>query len=419
MDVTPLLDQVSRELAILREARRRFSGKLAPDFRLFRYLRADETGLSRCIADLLDPEGPHGQGGLFMDQFKFALGLPQWVRADRLDQIRLEYPTLAGRRIDICLKFKGGQLLGIENKPTAVDQDRQLSDYGSSLQSQAQPQDWLLLYVSNAEPGEASLLPEDRLNWANANFRHIRFDNEIESWLHACAEKAEAPIVRLFVEQVLTHVREAINGERDMNESDQVADIIRSNGANIESALSVASAWPKVQRELLKKLKTQLDEIFESSSEPIFPKLECDPSILDAKKSSGLKIHFWQDQDLVLKFEFDQANYGNLLWGLFRQTDRDISVPEIEKIKTLMQGQFGTGRSNQWWAWYAWGSDSEFTENLYNWSNSPAPWIGIKNGKMANHLFGLAKKVREIFEGTEENQRLLGPRNGRGKIDSV
>ena len=40
---------------------------LARRFNVFDYLRTDELGLSRVIADLLDPRATHGQGELFLE----------------------------------------------------------------------------------------------------------------------------------------------------------------------------------------------------------------------------------------------------------------------------------------------------------------------------------------------------------------
>jgi len=264
--------------------------------------------------------------------------------------------------------------------------------------------------MSNEKPSEESLLPEDRLNWEKSNFRHIRFDNEIKSWLQTCAEKAEAPIVRLFIEQLLMHVREDINGERDMDETTEVARIIYDDDSNIKSAVSVSTAWPTVQQKMLKQLQNQIEHEKKSSENAIVSELESYEAMYDGKAYCGFNLCFWDKQDLVLSFEFNAPDYGNLSWGLCRRTDTEISESEVGHIRKLMQEHFVRGGSTQWWPWYAWGSDSEFTDDLHNWSNSPAPWIAIKNGEMVKHFFRLAKKVREIFERSEETKRLLGTR---------
>lgn len=51
--IEELLNDVGFRLATLKEARSRFSDQLAPEFRIFDYLRTDEMGLSTCIASLL------------------------------------------------------------------------------------------------------------------------------------------------------------------------------------------------------------------------------------------------------------------------------------------------------------------------------------------------------------------------------
>ena len=52
--------------------------QLARRFNVFRYLRTDEMGFSKMIADLLDPAGDHGQEALFLEllagRLKFAEG---------------------------------------------------------------------------------------------------------------------------------------------------------------------------------------------------------------------------------------------------------------------------------------------------------------------------------------------------------
>lgn len=67
--VNYLLNEVTFTTATLKEARNRFSDRLAPEFSIFDYLRTDEMGLSRCMASLPDPNGTHGQKGVFLELF--------------------------------------------------------------------------------------------------------------------------------------------------------------------------------------------------------------------------------------------------------------------------------------------------------------------------------------------------------------
>ena len=62
-----LLSEVTPHLEAARAAALERDRQLAPRFNVFKYLREDELGLSRMIADLLDPTTEHGQGTVFLE----------------------------------------------------------------------------------------------------------------------------------------------------------------------------------------------------------------------------------------------------------------------------------------------------------------------------------------------------------------
>lgn len=109
-----LLKKVTFKVATLNEARERFADRLAPDFSLFHYLRTDEIGLSRCIADLLNPKEKHGQKEVFLEAF---LRKINWSEETKVRSVTLEKQANGQRRIDIYLQFQNGDIVGIENKP--------------------------------------------------------------------------------------------------------------------------------------------------------------------------------------------------------------------------------------------------------------------------------------------------------------
>jgi hypothetical protein len=110
------LKKVAFKIGALREARRRFTVQLAPDFNLFRYLRTDEIGISRIIADLLDRNGTHGQGDIFLQSFAEKLG-QKWISGFNNWKVVTEQQANGQRRIDVYLKSDTGGIIGIENKP--------------------------------------------------------------------------------------------------------------------------------------------------------------------------------------------------------------------------------------------------------------------------------------------------------------
>ncbi len=133
-----LLAELTPHLHAARRVERELDRHLARRFNVFKYLRTDELGLSRIIADLLDPTADHGQGTLFLQAMLDVLpetrGLSGNIRESATKQIKVivERQLPNNRRIDINLEFPTGDgpyCLAFENKPYAEDQPGQITDY--------------------------------------------------------------------------------------------------------------------------------------------------------------------------------------------------------------------------------------------------------------------------------------------------
>ena len=196
-----LLQELSPHLHAARAVERELDRHLARRFNVFRYLRDDELGLSRIIADLLDPTGEHGQGTIFLEAMLELLGVapeagdsvrsgrdvpggrtaaPTWrerfarLRSTAGDKIRvvLERGGLPGRRrIDITVDIPtddGMFCLAFENKPYADDQHGQCSDYLKFL-DRVYSGRFLLVYLPPRYrlPDKCSLSPADHEHWKN------------------------------------------------------------------------------------------------------------------------------------------------------------------------------------------------------------------------------------------------------------
>ena len=113
----PFFDGLLPRLETARTLQRELDSQLAHRFNVFDYLRKDELGLSRIIADLLDPQAKHGQGPLFLELLLRRLKGP-FATMERLDHagVEVERTIKDGRRLDICVRI-GNHCLAIENKP--------------------------------------------------------------------------------------------------------------------------------------------------------------------------------------------------------------------------------------------------------------------------------------------------------------
>ena len=195
-----LLQELAPHLRAARTVERELDRQLARRFKVFRYLRDDELGLSQIIADLLDPAAEHGQGTDFLEAMlellpevpdparsrrKAAGGgnkAPAWKgRFDRLGpyaagkiEVVVEREITERRRIDITVDIPvedGTFCLAFENKPYADDQPRQCRDYLEFL-DETYGGRFLLVYLPPRYrmPDECSLPRKDRERWKNHFF---------------------------------------------------------------------------------------------------------------------------------------------------------------------------------------------------------------------------------------------------------
>ena len=143
------LSRFATELPKLQEQEQSWRRAAAPDFNVFRALRLErrETKLhSRFLAALLDPNGIHGQGDIFLTEFldvAKATGLrspSEWPEASygrRMWEITTEEAVNEYDRMDIVLRCEQAKFIAvIENKIDAAEGDEQLLRYEEWLQEQ-------------------------------------------------------------------------------------------------------------------------------------------------------------------------------------------------------------------------------------------------------------------------------------------
>ncbi|PTQ86623.1 PD-(D/E)XK nuclease family protein [Nitrosomonas ureae] len=395
--INSLLEEVTFKVATLNEASERFADRLAPDFSIFDYLRTDEIGLSRCIADLLNPMGKHGQKEVFLEAFLEKIG---WLGNTKVKSVRLEEQANDQRRIDISLKFESGEIIGIENKPWAGDQKNQLSDYASFIEKEAGGENWLLIYLSNNEPSDSSGINKvkEQLKEFKDEKKFVQLDyTSIIEWLEVCACKSKALIVRLFVEELAKFIRMNINGELEMSEENEIKNLILASPQNIESAFHVSLVMKSVKEALLRVFHDDLKEKVEAKD------FEFVWDEIMSKRwngNAGFGVKFSRDQNLYLRFEFGSSGLHNLFWGISRESKFLQKDDELwSKIGEVMNNHFGSGsgRPSERWPWWNWINKKEFDDAYINWDSSEVPWVSIKEGKLAGKIVDLASRVHDAF----------------------
>lgn len=397
-----LLEDVTFQIGTLRKANELFSDRLAPNFNIFDYLRTDEMGLSRCIASLLNPNGTHGQGRLFLDDFIKRVCNDNWIDVDINNcQVNLEKQANGLRRIDIYLKFQSGEIIGIENKPWADDQKNQLKDYAEFIEKDAHGKQWLLIYLSNNDPSNSEYSIDKELREKlkeSKNF--VWFDyTELIEWLECCTQKSQALVVRVFIEELAKFIRTEINGELDMAEENVIKNIILASESNLESALLIPVAIKAAKEDLLEKFRNDL----KGKLEKYDFELVWDESMSKSWKSyAGFSIRFNKNkyENFNLRFEFGSSGLHDLYWGISRK-DKSIKkdTETWNNINSLMSKQFGSGGNTQWWPWWRWvDNNQELGSDFRNWDKNATPWMNINKNQLADRIVRVADSVRMAFE---------------------
>ena len=178
----------------------------APDFNIFYLMgmtRDEVRTHSAMLANLLNPNGSHGQGVLFLGTYidyckdKY-LNFP--LNTEELDTGRwsahAEMTTRHGRLDVVIMNPTIGYLCLIENKVDAYEQPKQLQRYWSWMESRYREfpiQALIFLTIKGYEATTAWDFPYYRLS----------YNKDIAAWLENTILEIQAPIVKVIVEQYL------------------------------------------------------------------------------------------------------------------------------------------------------------------------------------------------------------------------
>lgn len=396
MTIKNLIQQTRHRLAVLEVSEKRFARQLAPRFSLFEAFRFDELTLSRCLGNLLDPTGTHGQGTLFLESFLELINTSCSADDIKNATVQIEMSILDRRRIDLVIRC-GGTLIGIENKPWAIDQDQQLEDYAAWLEKQ--PGKWKLIYLCNSAPSEGSLSEPRRRELYRDDFLKLVDFHQLEQWLVKVAAPAQALTVRVFIEQLAILIRKNMNGALDMTEQNEIEELIKGDADNLKAVIAISTAWPDIQIKLLEELKKQLTKLWQGS-------MLWDDRMGRMSAYCGFGLKRREGQDFVLSFQFDVPGLNGLYWGV---SFHDGKIPSESKAKEnaaeihrIMEGRFGTGEGSEYYAWWDYAGGDSLPQVSRDWTSSTAPWLQIQNGTLAQAITKLADEVYSLFDNQPE-----------------
>lgn len=378
------LDRMFRSLGARLATARRIEAELdravANRFNPLNYLRTDELGLSHILSDLLDPNGPHGQGAAFLAMFlerirnllpDKSLPPPQ----PDLVEVRCERSIDGGGRLDVSIEISSGDArplcIAIENKPFAADGEGQVDAYLKFL-SCRYPKRFLLIYLSpHGGPPSAESLPAGACTDGLAMLSYCRTPQPgnrdtppclpfaLTDWLHECALSCPVDRLRWFLRDTENFCHRTFGGAMATDtEHREVRDFILESKDNLHAALAVREAFPRVRNDVV---VTFLKRLYENVTDKLEREgLQAGYYFNDRTSEDGVWVYRsdWTGKEGYTPYLWlghDGRNASSWFLGVgFHQFGEEERDPRISALRDPLAKSLGPpdpgGSAN--WPWY-------------------------------------------------------------------
>lgn len=232
----------------------------------------DEVRLhSKFLAELLNPNGSHGQGNIFLElflaEFKIDNFEPEGAKVDIEKHVGTK-TEIDGGRIDIIIEEKNKNLIIIENKIYAPDQENQLLRYYHYGKEKIVRLFYLTLFGN--EPSDKSLgLTEDTENNSKKkeneiiDYTLLSYDTQIISWLKKCRKEAvQQPLLREGISHYINLIKFLTGQSINEAMNKEIVETITSNLENFKSSLKIINNINDAKAHIQWKLWKSLIEKF-------------------------------------------------------------------------------------------------------------------------------------------------------------
>ena len=359
------------------------------DFNIFEVMgmESDEVFThSAILACLLDPNGSHGCGDVFLKLFLSSLLIfSDWNFSTKNAKTQVEYsigPILKSReeeggRIDILLESDQKGII-IENKIYACDQDKQLIRYHNYAEQKYGHENYKLLYLTlqGNEPSDGSIKGKNIIlknDIEQQDFFCVSYAVDIIQWLEQCMEKAVyKPILRETIAQYIYTLKKITNLQMETNTKQELTKLCLQS-ENIDALLWIRNNSDNIINEFMQKIfHPQLNKIAEEGKYEI----EIIDNGRDWINTNYMRFSFYKKEwtDFEISFEFQSRNLRKLVCGFRYKNGRRGNAKNVYDILT----NIGGGKKSVGWPFYRYRLDQNWlSENCF---------AEIKSGKLAEEI---------------------------------
>lgn len=320
-------------------------------------LTTDEVRLhSKFIAELLNPNGSHGQGAVFLKIFVDEISVTEFSceSASVYVEKRIEKNEDSWGYIDIFIDDYQGNSIIIENKIYAYDQKDQILRYYNFRKENV-----YYLNLFGTEPSKESY---GNLK-INEHFKIISYKDHIISWLEKCRKEAvEIPLVREGISHYINLIK-LLTGQSNSHAMErEIIDLITSSSQNLKSALAIepaviAGAKTKIQWDFWERLRKRLENTGGIPLDSLYPrtvKLEDIKGFYEKSRNKyiyyGLWFPIYEKDGLTMYFGIEFENIIYYGFTLEKNGERAISgLPEYSEYKEFVTKIDADYKSNDHW----------------------------------------------------------------------
>ncbi|MDD3594600.1 MAG: PD-(D/E)XK nuclease family protein [Candidatus Gastranaerophilales bacterium] len=231
------------------------------NFNIFELINVadDEVRMCRVLADLLNPNGTHRQGRIYLDLFfDIVLG----IKRPNTNHIEIKREDVIdnNRRIDIVIKYDKN-IIPIEVKINAGDQHNQLYDYAQKSKGSGIPKVYYLTKFGTRPSYESCCNSLKNKQLKDDDICCISWSQDILKWLNVCLSHYNSytkASIREILIQFIAVIRK-FTEQLEENEKMEIQELLLKTPENMKSANDIAIALDSLKIDLLEKFRSKLE----------------------------------------------------------------------------------------------------------------------------------------------------------------
>ena len=284
----------------------------------------EEMMHSSVIASLLDTRGAHGQKCRFLELFLECL--PEQFKSFDTSDARTACERYIGQktedsggRVDICIENSSGQMIVIENKIFAGDQEHQILRYVEFLRGRLRNRGGVkfpVLYLTpdGHSPSDDSTQADGMQCKCGVDYVCISYKDVIVPWLDKCINEMED---KPHLKEHLTTYRDIIRKKvLGMDRKKDIINIIESTEKNIKAAREISGQLDEIKIDAVTTFWRTIKKKLEGYG------LRPEYCHFDANK----KLMIVQDIEGLVRKYVDRPNEDNRYFGISVKLQNDSHV---------------------------------------------------------------------------------------------